>query len=84
MVMGVALPSALVTSATVPAPMASAGENASPAKNRRMHNVQIFFDKPLPMVKRAPIGVETRYITWRPNVSETGAAKMGPKPSAST
>ena len=55
-----ALRSALLTSAIDPAPIASAGENVSPAKKRRMHRVQIFCERPAPTVKRAPIGVETR------------------------
>lgn len=71
-------------SATVPAPTANAGENIIPAKNRRIHNVQIFCENPAPMVKSAPRGGEIRYTIRRPYVSESGAARIGPNPSAMT
>ena len=59
-VLGAARHSTLLTSAIEPAPTANTGENASPAKNRSIHSVQIFCEKPAPMVKRAAMGVETR------------------------
>jgi hypothetical protein len=40
--------------------MARAGEKESPAKNRRIHNVQIFWEKPAPIVKIAPMGAEIK------------------------
>jgi hypothetical protein len=54
--LGPALCSALFVSATVPAPMESAGEKARPAKNLKMHNVQMFWANPDPIVKSAPMG----------------------------
>lgn len=57
---GIVLCSFLFISAIVPAPIAKAGEKAIPEKNRRMHNVQIFWEKPVPIVKIAATGTESR------------------------
>jgi hypothetical protein len=81
---GVALLSALLTSAIVPAPIERAGEKASPAKKRRIHSVQMFWEQPAPTVKSIPIGMENVYTMCLPYCSERGAAITGPNPRAST
>jgi hypothetical protein len=43
----------------VPAPIAKAGEKDIPEKNRRMHNVHIFCENPVPKVNNAAIGTDT-------------------------
>ena len=58
--LGTALSLGACVSAMVPAPIARAGENVIPAKNRRIHNVQMFWEKPAPTVKIAPRGADTR------------------------
>ena len=74
----------MTTSAFEPALMESAEEKVRPAKKRRMQRDQIFWEKPAPIVKSTPRGVEMRYTMCRPQVSEIGAAMTGPSPSAST
>lgn len=82
--LGAALCSALLTSEIVPAPIESEGEKVSPAKKRKMHSVQIFCEKPAPIVNSAPMGIESVYTICLPYVSERGAAIIGPNPKAKT
>ena len=58
MLVGVDRSWALITSASVPAPIARQGEKARPAKNRRMHSDQIFCENPEPSVNSAARGAE--------------------------
>ena len=58
MLVGVDRSWAFITSASVPAPIARQGEKARPAKNRRMHSVQIFCENPEPSVNSAARGAE--------------------------
>lgn len=59
-VVGAALCSGLLTSASVPAPIASAGANIRPAKNLKIQSDAMFCEKPAPIVKMAPRGADTR------------------------
>ena len=62
----VARRSGFVISAIDPPPIEREGEKVRPAKKRRMQRVQMFCEKPAPMVKIAPSGVETKYTTYLP------------------
>lgn len=58
--LGAARSSSLNKSAIVPAPIAKAGENPIPAKNRKMHSAAMLCVNPAPTVNIAPSGAEIR------------------------